>query len=761
MRLKLSCGFLLLFALFVKCIPAYAVAYNIFPKPGTTLPTQLVQGNIAFAFYTVQNNTRRILNNGFVKFLPPNVAQVFSDSSSTDLCGSVFNLSPGASCTLKLSVSGAVSASDPNPKHHLFICSPNVPACAGPTSPLNVSVLPATISGTVQSGGNESSIPIANANVTIYKADQTTATIIGRATTNNLGKFYINIPNSNLAGTNFIFYALATKNNTTKLATIIGPSIQPVITINEMTTIGASWSMAQFFNGDLIFGNSLGLEIASSMNNNLISPIHGNLSTVIRTPPNADQTNAMRSISSLSNLLARCVRNSSDCTALFAATTINGQVPQNTLQAALNIAHFPTNHVSALFVLSNLISVYSPALVTPPDAWTLAVKFNNSGNDQFLFGGPAPIVFDSKGFAWISNNVIQGTPNSANYTMVLQPNGQPANGRNNTPHSPVFGGGLLGTGFGISIDHNGSIWLGSFGWGMCPGCVPTEGIVSQFSPTGVPISPPGGYLSFVQRAQGTVPDRDNNIWIASFGNDRIVVFPNGNPNAAFFFQEPSGSGPFGIAIGRDGVVWVTNSTSDDVSRYILVGNVIVHLSTTPVGNSLKQVSLDSLGNAWVASVGDSTVYRLDPTGAVINAYSGVGGISGPWGVSLDGDENVWVANFQPLIGPPTNFSVSKLCGINISKCPAGLTTGDPISPPTGYTLPTAGSQVLLHDGTPLNGPSGPPSFHPLMRLVQVAFDKAGNAWTSNNWKPSTFIDVTSNPGGDGVVVFIGLAGIPT
>ena len=320
---------------------------------------------------------------------------------------------------------------------------------------------------------------------------------------------------------------------------------------------------------------------------------------------------------------------------------------------------------------------------------------------------------------------------------------------------------MLGTGFGISIDQKGAIWAGDFGWGSCPTCLPAEGAVSQFTSLGVPISGPEGYVPYVYRAQGTVPDKHGNIWIASYGNDRIVVFPQGNPNAAVYYQELNNSGPFDIDFDASDVAWVTNSTSNVVSRFKLIGNNLVHLSDTSAGSSLKQISIDSFGNAWVASVGDSTIYQLNGLGGVAHAYSGVGGISGPWGVSLDGDDNVWVANFQPLNGTPTNFSVSKLCGVNIAKCPLGLMTGDPISPPSGYTLPSAGSQVLLHNGTPLYGVGSPPSFQPLMRLVQVAFDKAGNAWTSNNWKPSALNDITTNPGGDGVVVFVGLAGVPS
>ena len=86
-----------------------------------------------------------------------------------------------------------------------------------------------------------------------------------------------------------------------------------------------------------------------------------------------------------------------------------------------------------------------------------------------------------------------------------------------------------------------------------------------------------------------------------------------------------------------------------------------------------------------------------------------------------------------------------------------MKTGDPISPSTGFTLPSAGSEVLLHNGDPLYGPAGPPCFSPLMRLTKTAIDQAGNVWAMNNWKPDFAVDVLSNPGGDGAVIFVGLA----
>jgi hypothetical protein len=132
-------------------------------------------------------------------------------------------------------------------------------------------------------------------------------------------------------------------------------------------------------------------------------------------------------------------------------------------------------------------------------------------------------------------------------------------------------------------------------------------------------------------------------------------------------------------------------------------------------------------------------------------------------VTVDGKDNLWVSNFGPT-KTGSNFTsgrLTELCGVNRTARPPGTQVGDPISPETGYTVPSAGSQVLLHNGEPLYGLGGPPSFAPIMRQTNAVIDQAGNVWTINNYKPDFDIDVLSNPGGDGILIFVGLAAPPT
>ena len=634
------------------------------------------------------------------------------------------------------------------------------------------------LAGTVQSGGTGTVQPLAGATVTLYQTTAGAPTTIGSATAGADGRF--SIPGTS-TGTDGIFYATATVGRSEVLMAIVGPEIRGDIVINELTTVAAAFSMAQFAQGTTLAGDAFGLRIAAGMNDNLVDPLTGQSSQVLLAPPNADQTNTLRSTRSLANLIVACVRRRPRFEQRFfeLVTPPGGTAPGDTFQALLNIARNPANNAAALFNQSQGVpTVYSPPLFSAPDAWTLAVKVNDSGDDEYLFGGPANIAFDRHGYAWIANNVVQGTPNSGTFIMVLQPDGRPADGSNGMPKSPVFGGGLKGPGWGVTVAPNGHVWVGNFGWGP-ESEFPVDGTVSEFDADGTPLSGDTGYGGGTDRVQATVVDAAGNIWCASYGNDSIVVFPGGDPRKAQSLPVPAGSYPFGIAIDRDGSAWLSNSgglgwptaPAGSVARYRLDdgGQLTQTLAPVTVGAACKVIATDSLGNAWLASGHDSTVYQVtpdasSPDGVTIVGYSGVGGLNAPWGLAVDGDDNVWVGNFGPLglESDNTTASISKLAGANPATRPSGLNTGDPISPPTGYTLPSAGEPVLLRNGDPVYK-DGTECYSPLMRPTSCVIDQAGNVWVVNNWKPRFQTDFEpnhGNPGGDGVVIFVGLAKPP-
>lgn len=627
-----------------------------------------------------------------------------------------------------------------------------------------------TLQGVVQSGGTASIKPLPHITVTLFEATTSQPNKAGQAVSDASGGFTIQAQTGESSS---VFYLEADLSSGVQFVTVLGSALPPYATVNELTTVAASYSMAQFYKTGVISGNPSALKIAAAMNENLVSPETGQSSPVLLSSPNGDETISLRVTRTLANLLAKCAAAPATAASLFSLTS-SGSRPPNTAVALANLARNPGQNVAAIYRLTTQENLYSPTLEHAPDAWTIAVKVNDSGDDNNLFGGPARLAFDSKGYAWVTNNVVQGTPNSSRTLMVLQPNGKPSDGSNGAPVSPITGGGILGGAFGITIDPQGSVWEGNYGWGQ-PASVNDpqlngNGSISQFSPSGAAISPSTAYQDGPLRAQGLASDKDGNIWICSNDNDSIYVFLHGNPKNAVSFQQYTGSGPFDIAIAADGTAWVSNGGGfngrypSSVAKYKLSNGTLTQQFIDFLGNAVKGISLDSKGNAWVASQNDNKIYGIRPDGTVIGGFGGLeqGGINGPWDVTVDGDDNIWVTNFGPLrvLSNFTEGRLSKLCGVTLTNCPANAVLGTPISPTTGYTMPTAGSPVLLHNGDPLYGPGAPPSFAPMMRQTSSSIDQAGNVWSINNWKPDFLVDALLNPGGDGILIFVGLATPP-
>lgn len=322
--------------------------------------------------------------------------------------------------------------------------------------------------GHLQSGGTEITFPLTKTRVTLYEATTGEPIAVAQGTTDKSGAFVLNVRK---ASSRSIYFAKADHRAGVQLMAIVGPTLRTNIVINELTTVGASYSMAQFLKTGEISGNAKALRIAAMMNDNLVDVTSGTPSAVLANAPNADQTNSLRMTLSLANMLAECTVNPASAAPLKRLTRIPGEEPPKTTpQALANLARDPGQNVAEIGKLTKVWTPFFPALTETPDAWTITVKINDSGDDDFLISGPGNILFDDRGYAWVTNNGMQGSLNSGRFILVFKPNGEPADGANNTPVSPLFGGGLLGAGFGITRADNGNIWVGNFGWGPYKGC---------------------------------------------------------------------------------------------------------------------------------------------------------------------------------------------------------------------------------------------------------------------------------------------------
>ena len=602
------------------------------------------------------------------------------------------------------------------------------------------------------------------------------ARVVGRATTGPSGEFEIDyrLPPGLPAGSQPLLYVLATKGPA-MLASAPGQAhgAGPVV-VNERTTVATGFAFAQFVDGSAIEGNRYGMLNAVSMAANIVDPKTGTVAAVLGLPPNGSETTALPTFNSLANIVTYCVATPVGCRDLFDATTVPGEPsPTNVLQAVANIAKYPWLNVARLFDLSFKRPVYAPALTQgqAPDAWTLFLKFTGSFSSvqdaSNLMNGPGNIAVDEQGFLWVNNNYIPEPPDrlACAGTRVLKfyPWGE------KFPGSPYFGGGLSGSGWGISIAPNGLIWVGNFGFAGTGCQVPPANSVSLFQPDGTALSPAVGLTAGpISWPQATVADRPGNIWIANCATDSVTLYPHGRPSQAFEIPIPPSEvkmKPFGIAIDHQGNAWATGSRNSTLAVIGPRGNVIQVIPPEgPDGRTQLRrpmgLASDSRGNIWAANSdfadvpcppappdeGPATspsiaLYHRDPSRTPDVNSPFTGGLTIPWGIAVDGNDTVWVANFgfpfdlaNPEGAPtwPAPNRVSQFCGVDTAKCPpTKREVGKAISPDgTGYTS------------------------NALDRNTGIAIDPSGNVWVLNNWKPKPLVN---NPGGNSIVVMVGAA----
>jgi sugar lactone lactonase YvrE len=542
-----------------------------------------------------------------------------------------------------------------------------------------------------------------------------------------------------------------------RLASALGAGRIPRrATIDEATTVAMAYSMAQFFHGNRVAGKNPGLRNAAAMTTNLVGR-RGSLSRVLRSFPNGRSTTTLRTFDSLANLTAACRQPDWRCARfLHLGAAPGSKVPApNTLRALVSIATNPWHDVRGLLRLSHQVRpVYGPALTRDerPPAWTLALRFEGDGESM---NGPGNFAIDAGGSLWVANNYEFSRERlkpvcAAENLLRFTPTGR------YYPGSPYTGGGLTGAGFGIGIDPFNHVWVGNFGF-AAPECPeqPPHNSVSEFTLSGEALSPDltgkgtesekGGFeQGSISWPQGTVSDRKGNIWIANCGNNSVTRYTQGNPEVATNLGEGliGLQKPFGVAVNGNEEVFVTGNEN---SKVAVIGPSGIPVRSPIEGGGLNRpmgIAVDSRGYVWVANSGKvpapcpvqlenltpekGSAILIKPNGELARTQPIEGaGMTTPWGIAVDGDDNVWVANFS-------GQRLSELCGTRPKLCPPGKrSTGASISPrKAGY------------------------GFDGLVRNTGVAVDPSGNVWLTNNWKQAA---IQANPGGYQIVAFLGLA----
>jgi len=634
---------------------------------------------------------------------------------------------------------------------------------------MNLRTMAADISGSVYGSGS----PISGATVTLFAAGTGAPVQLAQSTTDKDGTFRLSgINNSGDA----VLYLIAkggkitgavdqVPGNSLTLLSLLGSQPPSNVRVNELTTVASAFTAARFINGESISGNELGLKIAADNAPNLVDPVTGGWGKVIIDPINSTQNTTLAHLNTLGCLIAAYGTVADDNWRerfLKASTPAGGGAsPTNTLEAIQGIAKTPWADPATLFSLfeeaypqpadgSRRSAPFIPYLAYTPDDFALMLCFAGGG----MFGN-GRIMFDTDGNLWCGQNWMPGSQSGViksigGGVLKMTPNGIPLS----PPITGFTGMGLDGVGWGTAVT-NDRVWASSFNGKI---------LVMDFNGNPVGSESDFPFKEKLLGLMGIGVAANGDVWIGDGSNDQLLFFPEGKIKDGKIVKVAGLSSPFDIVIDSRNMVWVSNSQSDKVIRF--PANDPTQVDSFQCGISVRGLALDSKENVWVASnaslnfpqvsvpdgasimeqfqiMGDAllkypystgivSIIKPDGTMPYPAGFTGGGGVDVPWGINIDGNDDVWIGNFSPR-----SRSVAYLAGENTQGLPSGTKTGDVIH--------------VFKSGT-------------IQMLTDVNIDAAGNVWAANNWNdpkaatdPNPYRPTSTWGGGSGLTVIYGVA----
>lgn len=585
--------------------------------------------------------------------------------------------------------------------------------------------------------------PIARSTVTLWEASADAPKQLDQTKSGDDGRFEVNAKAARADGVLYLVAAggvpKAGKGDSDNPAVVLLAVLSKApdqVVVNELTTVASAFTGARFIRDGSISGNPLGLRIAASNVPNFVNLQSGSWGAVVIDGLNLTRSTTLASFNTLASLVTYAGTSASaEWRSRFfkAATPNGGTAPSNTLGAIAGIARESWAHPKDVFALFE--EAYPHAKEGLPDAAPFVPYLQYAPNDfalilRFSGGGayaPGRLMFDVDSNLWSGVNWMPGSQSNA----VTNIGGGVAKfGPDGTALSPpvtgFMGAGINGIGWGTAVTRD-SVWVSSF-----------NGKILVTDLQGRPVSTEQDF-PFREKLHGLMGigvAANGDVWIADSEGGQLLFFPGGRVKEGRIVKVAGLAGPFDVVIDDQNRVWVSNSRSFTVIRF--PADDPTKVETFRVGVAPRALALDSKNNVWVASflspdfpglrplpphatimqefqafkfilanlqsgrvksTGFVSMIRPDGSQPAPRGYNGNGAVNVPWGINVDGNDDVWTTNGWTR-------GIAFLAGDNTKGHPAGTKTGDLVH--------------LFLSGAFEN-------------FTDVSIDAAGNAWCANNW----------------------------
>jgi sugar lactone lactonase YvrE len=213
---------------------------------------------------------------------------------------------------------------------------------------------------------------------------------------------------------------------------------------------------------------------------------------------------------------------------------------------------------------------------------------------------------------------------------------------------------------------------------------------------------------------------DGNIYVASYGTNSVIRFtPNGQLLGTFVAANSGGlSDPYGLAFGPDGNLYVAGFGNNAI--YEFSGSTGAFLTTFVSAGSgglsdPRGMVFGQDGNLYVSSAGTGSIDRFQgPTGPVPGSplpaggqsgatfvATGSGGLAGPFDLTFGPNQNLFVANGDPVSGiTNNNYGVLEFSGTSGGFITTYVAQGaGGLESPRGLAFDQDGRLYVADEGT--------------------------------------------------------------
>ena len=448
-----------------------------------------------------------------------------------------------------------------------------------------------------------------------------------------------------------------------------GCTITP-ITVTAVPTVSVTSSTTNYGGGGSNYAGTTASGLAHAGQNalDLVSSYDGTAWLV--SPQNAFAVVPASLIGSIGNSLQACVNTATGgaatsalandgtvCGKLMSYTT-NTQVtpnliPTNTLQATINMAHFPTQNVANIYGLGSGTPAFPLALASAPTDLSMALAYTKgtggTATTGFIYpyslaldGNDSVYVLNSNGSTTTQSNIVALQNNGStlfatavdttsitvpraiavdsNANLYVTNDSSSTTGTGFAVYSAPSNGALestvanttLGYLFQVGIDTSNNAW---FGYGNVS---PTANLAeytcnssgASCAPDTLGVTPAGAGYGYE-----TVPDKYGNIWLADYNSSTAVTptvlpYSSGYTTAVVTASGQTEKSNYGLIVDSAGNGWYDGAAEIDKLTPTYSGT---HAITAVVGSAVATGAGTSL--RYLAIDGNNTVWAEDNNGA--------------------------------------------------------------------------------------------------------------------------------------------------